>query len=65
LKSIRKVLYVELEFSTSENLLVKKLKLKIKEDSLLSLYYKSPNTVGTFFCLLFSLYIPNLGLMAP
>jgi len=32
LKSTRKVLYVELEFSTSENLLDKKLKLEQKEE---------------------------------
>lgn len=40
LKSTRKVLFVELEFSTSENLLVKKLRLKIKEDNHLSNCYK-------------------------
>jgi ribosomal protein L19 len=46
---VERIFPVELEFSTSENLLVKKLKLKIKEDSSLSLNYKSPNSVGTFF----------------
>jgi len=35
------VQFVELEFSTSENLLVKKLRSKIKEDSQISFYYKS------------------------
>src|SRR3970040_2281808 len=50
LKSTKKVQFVELEFSTSENLLVKKLKLKTKEDSFLSLYYKkSPTMLGIFF----------------
>jgi hypothetical protein len=54
LKSTRKVLYVELEFSTSDNLLVKKLKLEIREDSLpYFLNYKNAPTdkieIGAFF----------------
>jgi hypothetical protein len=46
------VQFVELEFSTSENLLVKKLRLEIKEDSLLFLEDESPNNVGAFFLII-------------
>jgi hypothetical protein len=42
-------MFVELEFSTLENLLVKKQKLEIKEDSQLSTYNKTPNLFGSFF----------------
>ena len=43
-------MFVELEFSTLENLLVRKLKSKIKEDSFLYLYTRVPIfLVGTFF----------------
>jgi hypothetical protein len=37
------VLFVELEFSTLENLPVKKLKLETKEDNFYLLPYKNPN----------------------
>ena len=42
-------MFVELEFSTSENLLVKKPKSEIKEDSQLSHLNKTPNLFGSFF----------------
>jgi hypothetical protein len=45
----QKVQFVELEFSTSENLLVKKAKIKTKEDSQYSYHKKSPD-VSDFFC---------------
>jgi hypothetical protein len=44
----KKVQFVELEFSTLENLLVKA-KIKDKEDINYLFYHKSPNNVGTFF----------------
>ena len=43
-------MFVELEFSTLENLLVKKQKLEIKEDNQLSLNHKKfQRNVGIFF----------------
>jgi hypothetical protein len=42
-------MFVELEFSTLENLLVKKLRLETKEDSQTALYYKLPTHLGVFF----------------
>jgi hypothetical protein len=51
----KKVQFVELEFSTLENLLVKA-KLKTKEDSQTSLYHKVPSQQSSRdFFLLFSL----------
>ena len=46
-------MFVELEFSTSENLLVKKLRLETEEDNFLSLYHKDPDSLfmnRDFFC---------------
>jgi hypothetical protein len=45
----KKVQFVELEFSTSENLLVKKAKIKTKEDSQIFFIIKVL-TCRTFFC---------------
>lgn len=46
-------MFVEQEFSTSENLPVKKQKLEIKEDNLFSFNYKNPVPIkigdGIFF----------------
>jgi hypothetical protein len=52
-------MFVELEFSTSENLLVKKLRLEIKEDSQLSFYYKVPIISGLFFWLKITVLAEN------
>ncbi|SNB13337.1 hypothetical protein KU06062604_270003 [Flavobacterium psychrophilum] len=49
MKSTKKVQFVELEFSTSESLLVKKQKLEIKEDSqIFSYIIEAPKKFGAF-----------------